>query len=1695
MTLAYISQTLTSCLVSIFMYCIRVKSQMYVPIALQWVFPELREEKHFKTRTRITTNTIIRFNLKMNLLSIFKKKNNKVCITEVSPTPILEQGTPVQNERIPVLDYAPVRYVGLQARHVGTKFINAVYGEDLYDYMREMIKLNNPKVNTRNINAMFNMQHIYFKEKLIRNNRTPLVMYNIKDCDILHIVAYRLAGGAKAHLMIPPYTHVKQCEREIINVLKSTGNQPKSKYQTQGVFFSGSDSATSGMDYNFLGQIASWLNSKGFEAEDFLKLIEDVQLFLVDLINARNLIEYWQAFVHFVKFRTGKRFYTDKTLNMFMTYFKSLFCEEDLENQSGESLFSTVKEYLNKYDEIKHMPIFKKLYKLAMYALTFSVFDCVGIDFSTFGYTSFEAAAMKRKFHMGPDFLHTMLTTLIYICEVGYQCAKTGSLDPLYHSGSSYEEWYKQATLLKSRQTLLAFPEAHGFTLYEYLADIREVIEKGDAIYRHAVRIGEFEKKIVGSLLNDLKMILAHQTTKREAQKERTAPFCVCLYGGSSIGKTTITDMLFLQYGKIFDLPLSSEFKYTHNPAAKYWDGFNSSQWFVIMDDIAFMHPNKASEGDPSVMETIQTNNRVAFVPDQAALEDKGRTPFRARCVVATTNCEDLNAIHYFQTPLAMQRRFPFTIDVSVKEEYVKDVCMLDSSKTKIVDGEWPNYWKFHVKRPVPASQERDRQRAKLETVQIFTEVDDFLVWFSQAAKEHERIQKLVDNSSKNMSDIKVCKTCFRTSTKCICLQSQSWFSTTPIKKAALRTSIELVQTTAFQTALRQVLKKPGVQQYLEDTLIEPKAEIKPITFQDIDLSPKDQYTHMCDYFKDLGEKVKNQIGNPKIIATLVGATTLIISSYVMYNKLRSMFTQGQVNSKDIGSKPVSTNDAEENVWFRDNYELSSFDVSSKATSWNSLTQDAIADKLVKNTIHIQTDRTDPQDGKIYTRRGRAVCIGGHIYITNNHNLSDKGRLTMSIINGPVSAGITSNISTYINQDEIHRFHKIDVCVFRLRCLPPKAIIKDLFIKSSVKFKGNGIIISRNEDGSVYKNEVRALSRTGAIQGPEFTLRDTWTCTPTSTTQVGDCGALYLGFSTMGPQLLGLHTLGNYTKAVCTTISQEFVEKAFRLFEEPVISSASPTLSAPSAPRVLQDLHPKSVFRYIDQGTANVYGSFGGFKPTPKSKVGPTFIQQAVIDEGYTLTNTRPQMSGWGPWRIAAMDMVNPVTKLDNTVLENCKNSFINDIFTALPDVAFEQLQVYDDITTLNGAPGVKFVDKMNRNTSMGNPWKKGKKHFFLPVTDVTDMPDAVEFTPEVKERINSIISGYIAGERFMPNFCGNLKDQAVSFAKAKAGKTRVFLSGPGDWSFVVRKYLLSVVRIIQNNKYVFETAVGTNACSSEWRDMHQYLTKFGKDRMIAGDYAAFDKTMPSAIILAAFDILRAMCERAGYSPDDLRVVQGIAEDTAFPLLDFNGDLIECYGSNPSGHPLTVIINSLANSLYMRYCYAQLSPDKSAVSFKKHVRLMTYGDDNVMGVSPSINFFTHTTIQQTLAEAGIKYTMADKETASIPFIHMNDVSFLKRAWVFDEDVGSYLAPLEENSISNSMLIAVASKTLSPEYHSIAILESAHAEYFFYGKETFIQKSKMIQRIIQKCDLQDYISDSSFPTWDDLYARFWKLKNN
>jgi len=82
----------------------------------------------------------------------------------------------------------------------------------------------------------------------------------------------------------------------------------------------------------------------------------------------------------------------------------------------------------------------------------------------------------------------------------------------------------------------------------------------------------------------------------------------------------------------------------------------------------------------------------------------------------------------------------------------------------------------------------------------------------------------------------------------------------------------------------------------------------------------------------------------------------------------------------------------------------------------------------------------------------------------------------------------------------------------------------------------------------------------------------------------------------------------------------------------------------------------------------------------------------------------------------------------------------------------------------------------------MGYPYRKSKQQFIVPCDECDEWADAVEYVDEVKDEIRLIREVYARGERYMPVFIMNLKDEPVTHAKIAIKKTRGFMGGPAAW-------------------------------------------------------------------------------------------------------------------------------------------------------------------------------------------------------------------------------------------------------------------------------------------------------------------------
>jgi hypothetical protein len=829
----------------------------------------------------------------------------------------------------------------------------------------------------------------------------------------------------------------------------------------------------------------------------------------------------------------------------------------------------------------------------------------------------------------------------------------------------------------------------------------------------------------------------------------------------------------------------------------------------------------------------------------------------------------------------------------------------------------------------------------------------------------------------------------------------------------------------------------------------------------------------------DLGKLVLHQVvGAFALIVAISAASKLAVWLFGKKKKGKKQADEGEVAGFKTDEQP--------NPWYKDNFVPAERDFGPLTSSWKALPKDQIMQRVARNTMFVRSVYTGA-DGQKRGNKFRILGLGGQLFVTNKHSIPVEN-MRMYVTQSPQTVGVSENFAATMHPGDFwYPASNEDLVFFRLRCVPPRASLEGLLVSQHFTTFCDGVMVSREENGhpgflslSALHNAVEKIDPLDELIGFSGQCE--------RITVAGECGSPYVGFPPMGPVLLGLHTIGGFTNTVvCVRLPLEVVDEARASLEAELV--VPPTFRVPSVQsdeQPLEEVHPKSVFRFIENGTASVYGSAKFHRAGGKSHVTKTYIHDDMIELGYENKFGAPVLNHWQPWRQAAMDIMNQQHTVNAQIVDECARAFLTDIMRELPEGALSEVRLLSVDEAVNGLPGVKYIDRMNLNSSMGFPWNKSKRNFCEDLGKYEHWQSYVKMSPEILNEVERIRTSYQEGVRVMPIFRGHQKDEVVTAAKVKAKKTRIFSGGNGPLAIVMRQYYLSLIRVIQKHKTVFEAAPGTNATSIEWCHFYHWLTSFGDDCMVAGDFKYFDKNQDPVFMLSAFWILERLLIEAGFPEDLMKEVRTNKYDICFPVTEFNGDFVCFWGSNPSGQILTVIVNCIVNSLYMRYAWKTSGNDVS--EFRKFVRLLTYGDDNVIGVDPSHGaVFNHCVIQQELAKIGVIYTMADKEAESVPFLKASEISFLKRKWVFNEDVGSFVAQLEHDSIAKSLLMHIPSKTVCDKKLACDSMFCALLEYFMYGRSVFETRRDQFQEVIVRKGLEAYAI--TFPSYDELVEKY------
>nr|QNM37810.1 hypothetical protein [Frankliniella occidentalis associated iflavirus 1] len=514
----------------------------------------------------------------------------------------------------------------------------------------------------------------------------------------------------------------------------------------------------------------------------------------------------------------------------------------------------------------------------------------------------------------------------------------------------------------------------------------------------------------------------------------------------------------------------------------------------------------------------------------------------------------------------------------------------------------------------------------------------------------------------------------------------------------------------------------------------------------------------------------------------------------------------------------------------------------------------------------------------------------------------------------------------------------------------------------------------------------------------------------------GTCGSVLVA----GGFVIGVHVAGWNGNGISQPICREW-------FKEQVKQEISPLF-----PAKYLDITESKLLLSTSNLPLGVCEPAFAHHESGKTQIIPSKIYGVfpVTTEPAPLINTDPRLEGEfkgkSPMLAGCEKHGELVSDFPQALLNQAADDLTSHLISVVKPVR-SKTGVLSLTEAIMGFPGRSEYSKMEMNTSEGYPWKgqrppgaHNKKWLFSFGTDSKGQ--------ETLEGINQTLLAAISvnddlrrrGIKPHTVYTDCTKDARIAKEKCKrADKTRIFSISPVDHTIACRQYFQDFSAAYQKSRFENECGVGIVVQGPEWTSLHTYLNTHSP-YIVCGDYSNFGPGLQSGAVRAAFKIIADWYIAHGATPEETLVRKVLGEENVNSIHQMFNLLYHTCGGAPSGNPLTVIINSLVNCLYIRMAWKEIT-GMPFTEYYRYVRLVTYGDDLIMSVSPQvIDKFNNKTLQNFFKRYQIKYTDIDKGDGEIRlYCTISEASFLKRSFIpHPSRAGQFLACAEIQSVED-----------------------------------------------------------------------------
>jgi len=336
----------------------------------------------------------------------------------------------------------------------------------------------------------------------------------------------------------------------------------------------------------------------------------------------------------------------------------------------------------------------------------------------------------------------------------------------------------------------------------------------------------------------------------------------------------------------------------------------------------------------------------------------------------------------------------------------------------------------------------------------------------------------------------------------------------------------------------------------------------------------------------------------------------------------------------------------------------------------------------------------------------------------------------------------------------------------------------------------------------------------------------------------------------------------------------------------------------------------------------------------------------------------------------------------------------------------------FEEAINGNSVTGMRAIA---RDTSPGWPlsqvFKDGKKEIF-GLGEEYDL--STKGSQMLRQRCEYIIECARKGER-LAHICSDFpKDELLPHAKVDEVRTRLISGTPLAYYVVCRQYFGAFVQA-QLNEWERSGMCPGICVYKDWTRLRLALVQKG-DKCFDGDFKRFDASQQPQFLYLMLDHIQSWYDDG----DENAGIRHVLWMDLIHSRHLGGRGIQqlfVYQWNkslPSGHFMTACVNSIFSMFCLVYAYARATGNPC--SYWDNVSSFTLGDDNITNISDAVApVFNQCTVAQYVAELGLEYTAGRKGATLVPYMRLEDCTFLKRRFVVDVTAAQVLCPLELDS--------------------------------------------------------------------------------